>query len=152
MSRLAQRIAKRLKKLREEAGLTQGEVARLAGDGTESQYVSRLERAVAESPRWQELERVAKVFGMTADDLAGIPLNDDDERATEPVNDAVSPPAPSLPTAEITRAYLAEAYGPELALELTTIVKDGGFDESARGTILQLVQYMHAAEKAKRQK
>lgn len=70
MSRLAQRIARRLIEERTSAGLTQEDVARRAH--VSAQYVSRLERAVSDAPRRVELGKVAAVFGLTADDLMGL--------------------------------------------------------------------------------
>lgn len=60
-----------------------------------SQYVSRLERAVADAPRRVELGKVAAVFGMTVDDLMGLddqpePANDGDGPSDDEINAAIS--------------------------------------------------------------
>lgn len=61
-----------IRTLRDEAGLTQGQLAKAAGVSTT--YIQRLEANDYERPSLKYLTKIAKVFGVTAGYLSGDEL------------------------------------------------------------------------------
>ena len=78
MTRLTERIASNIRRLRDEADWSQEALAREAAVSTKT--VSRLENNETDNPRKPELERIAKALGTTVDGLMG--LEDDPEPST----------------------------------------------------------------------
>ncbi len=62
-------FGRRLKNLRDEAGLSRSGLARLAG--VDPSYVIRLEQGKAPNPPINTVARLAKALGMTIDELLG---------------------------------------------------------------------------------
>lgn len=60
----------RLRKARERAGLTQGQVAEYTGIG--KQYISKLERGANEPPTWELLAKLARQYRTSTDYLLGM--------------------------------------------------------------------------------
>lgn len=68
-------LAQRVRRLREERDWSMRELGRRAG--INGGYISLLERCKIESPSWDHMVKLARVFGLTTDQLLGqsrVPL------------------------------------------------------------------------------
>ncbi len=84
-------IGKRLRERRENAGLTQGQVA--AYEGCDVNYISKLERGTNHPNVWPLLARLAERYRTTADYLLGLTDDPNPQRGEtlpEPVREVVA--------------------------------------------------------------
>src|SRR4051812_23962633 len=74
MTRLTERIAERVKALRDELGMSQEALARAANVSVRT--ISRIEQGETGRPREPEFHRIAQALGTTADVLMGVDEQD----------------------------------------------------------------------------
>ena len=82
-------LGTRLRKRREELGLSQRELARLVN--TRQATISDLERGTLRNPGIDIVRRLAKVLGVTADYLIGMYEEEDEESALIDVGMSAAP-------------------------------------------------------------